>query len=129
MARRKRSTRRGGVRKTARRAYTGLKRRRTRYYAAARRTGRRAKSGGMALMKGKGGEAIKDCSLIVAGDAIGLVAGKQWPKVMGFKTSTALGVGALAWGIMKNRPEPIYLGFGALIPAIHNQMLGVLAKV
>ena len=78
-------------------------------------------------MKGKGGAALKDCSLVVAGDAAGILLQTQYPKVMGFNSSTLLGFGAIAFGAMRNRPEPIYIGFGALYPAIHGQLMGLIA--
>lgn len=125
---RRRSTRAGQRRKTARRAYRGLKRRTRRVrrstYAFARRRSRKAATG---IMRGASGRALRECAWITGGDAMGLAANRWMPSgVMGVSSATAVGAAALAWGIAKNDSKPIYLGFGALYPAIHNQLRGLI---
>jgi hypothetical protein len=67
--------------------------------------------------------AIKECAWITGGGALGTAANRFLPNgFLGQPSSCALGVGALAWGIYKNDPKPIYLGFGALYPRIQQQV-------
>lgn len=126
MARRKRSTRTGQYRKTARRAYTGLKTRarRARSYVRRRRgriTVGRKKNG--AMIKTRSMRALKECAWITGGSAAAMTVTKFVPgSYMGISTPTLLGVGAVAWGIYKNDDKPIYLGFGALYPDIYRKM-------
>jgi len=125
MARRK-STRKGQRRKTARRAYTGLKstRRRRRYGSRRGRVSmarRRTKSTGMVKRRAMG--AIKECAWITGGGALGTAANRFMPAgILGQQSDLVVGAGALAWGIYKNDPKPIYLGFGALYPRIQMQV-------
>ena len=125
----RRSTRRGQVRKTARRAYVGIKRRtrrsRRRVYYAARRRTRRTTRG---LMKGQSGRAVKDCGMIAGGDAAAMLATRfMGPQIAGLDTPTVIGAGLIGWGVYKNKSQPIYAGFGALYPMIHNRMAGLIA--
>jgi hypothetical protein len=41
---------------------------------------------------------------------------------MGMSSSTIVGIGALGYGVWRNDPKGIYLGFGALYPAIYGQL-------
>lgn len=128
MARRT-STRKGMVRRSARRAYEGLGRRtrrpRRRAYRAIRRRGRRVKKG---LIKGRSYDAMRDCGMIVAGDAAALATTRFYgPTIGGFQTPTVLGTALIGWGIYKNDKKPIYAGFGALYPMLHNRMASVIA--
>jgi len=123
MARRKRrSTRKGQIRKTSRRAYTTVVRRRRlgsrrgRVSIARRRTG-------TGLVKARTMGALKECSWITAGSATGLAAQRWMPdRYMGMSSPTLVGIGALGYGVWKNDPKGIYLGFGALYPAIYGQL-------
>lgn len=131
MARRRRSTRKGQTRKTARKAYTGVTRRtraRAAYGRARYATKRRAKSAGMGLIKGRSGKAIMECGWITAGGAAGLLAGKYMAgSYAGMSSDTILGASALAYGVMQNNAKAIYIGFGALYPRIQNQMATMIA--
>lgn len=129
MARRK-STRKNQRRKTARRAYTGLKstRRRRRYGSRRGRVsfGRRTRRS-TGLIKSRSMGALKECAWITGGSAAGLAANRYMPAgVMGYGSDLVFGAGALAWGLYKNDPKPIYLGFGALYPRIYTQLQSVI---
>lgn len=120
----RRSTRRGMVRRTARRAYVRTKRRtrrvRRRASYAVRSRARRSSTG---LMRGASGRAIKECAWITAGGAAGLAVGKWMPtQYMGMSSSTMLGVAALGYGVYKNDAKGIYIGFGALYPTIQRNI-------
>jgi len=125
---RRRSTRKGQRRKSARRAYMGLKktRRRRRYgsrrgrISIARSSARRSKN---AIVKRRAMGAIKECAWITGGGALGIVANRYMPNgIAGFQTDLVVGAGSLAYGIYRNDPKPIYLGFGALYPRIQQQV-------
>ena len=122
----RRSTRRGQRRKTARRAYTGLKRTRRRRGFRSRRgrvtlPRRRTRSTGIVKARAMG--AIKECAWITGGGAMGTAARRFMPAgFMGYSTDLVVGGGALAYGIYKNDPKAIYLGFGALYPRIQSQV-------
>ncbi len=127
MARRKRrSTRAGQTRKTARKAYRGLKttRRRRRFGSRRGRVSLRRKSnGGTKLIKARTMTAVKECSYITAGSAAGLAAQRWMPQgALGLSSPTLFGVGALGYGVWRNDPKGVYLGFGALYPQIYNQL-------
>ena len=128
----RRSTRKGQLRKTSRRAYTFPKqkarrvRRRTTYPRVRARSPRRRSTG---ILKGRSGAALRECAWITGGSAIGMVAPSMLgTKVMGYNTSTVVGAGALAWGMYKNDDKPIYLGFGALYPQIYTYLQKMLVK-
>ena len=118
----------GRVRKTARRAYTGIKRRASsarsyvrRRRGAIRTAPRRRKS--TALVKTRAMGALKECGWFTAGGAAGLLATKYMPgQYASMSSTTILGASALAYGVVKNNPKAIYIGFGALYPRIQNQM-------
>lgn len=125
----RRSTRKGMRRKSARRAYVGLKRRtrrtRRRAYYAVRRRSRRTTRG---LLKGSSGRAVRDCGMIAAGDAAAMVTTRfAGPQIAGLDTPTVVGASLIGWGIYKNKAQPIYAGFGALYPMIHNRMASLIA--
>jgi len=124
MARRKRrSTRKGQIRKTSRRAYTKTRRRRTFGSRRGRVTVGRARSAGRRIVKARTMTAVKECSYITAGSAAGLAAQRWMPGgYMGLQSPTLFGIGALGYGVYKNDPKGIYLGFGALYPAIYGQL-------
>lgn len=125
MARRK-STKKGGVRRTARRAYTGFKttRRRRRYGSRRGRVSmarRRTKSTGIVKARAMG--AIKECAWITGGGALGTAANRFMPAgMLGQSSDLVVGAGALAYGVYRNDPKAIYLGFGALYPRIQSQV-------
>lgn len=125
MARRKRrSTRKGQPRKTARRAYVAKTRRRRTFGSRRGRIAtyarRQTKTG---LVKARTMGALKECSWITAGSAAGLAAQRWMPAgYMGMSSPTLVGIGALGYGVWKNDPKGIYLGFGALYPAIYGQL-------
>lgn len=121
---RRRSTRKGQRRKTARRAYMKTARRRRRYGS---RRGRvsfaRRRTNSKALVKRRAMGAIKECAWITGGGAMGIVANRWMPNgIMGYQTDLVVGAGSLAYGIYRNDPKPIYLGFGALYPRIQQQV-------
>jgi len=127
----RRSTRKGQLRKTSRRAYTFPKqkarrrRRRTTYPRVRARSPRRSTG----LLKGRSGAALKECAWITGGSAVGIMApGMLGAQIMGYPTATVVGAGAMAWGMYKNEDKPIYLGFGALYPQIYTQLQKMLAK-
>jgi len=124
MARRKRrSTRKGQIRKSSRRAYTKTRRRRTFGSRRGRITNyprRQTKTG---LVKARTMGALKECSWITAGSATGLAAQRWMPQgALGLQSPTLVGLGALGYGVWRNDPKGIYLGFGALYPAIYTQL-------
>lgn len=127
MARRK-STRKGQRRKTARPAYfpkQKVTRRRRRRYSYPQATQRRASSRrrSTGIVKARAMGAITECAWITGGGALGTAANRFMPAgFMGYSTDLVVGAGALAWGIYKNDPKPIYLGFGALYPRIQEQV-------
>ncbi len=126
MARRK-STRKGQRRKTARRAYVGLKttRRRRRYGSRRGRVSfRRRTRRSTGLVKARAMGAIKECAWITGGSAGGLLANRYAAGItyMGLSPSTLFGIGGLAYGVARNDPKAIYLGFGALYPRIYTQL-------
>ncbi len=128
MARRRAGTKAGARRRTARRAYRGLARRTRRVrrttYAFARRRTARAATG---IMSGASGRALRECAWITGGGALGIAADRWMPEgVLGMQSSTAVGAAALAWGIAQSDAKPIYLGFGAIYPAIQNQIRGLI---
>lgn len=126
MARRK-STRKGQRRKTARRAYIAVKRRTRRARAYTRRTYAAARRRSTGLIKSRSMGALKECAWITGGSAAGLAANRYMPAgVMGYGSDMVFGAGALAWGLYKNDPKPIYLGFGALYPRIYTQLQSVI---
>ena len=119
---------RGGRRKTARRAYTGLKTRakNARSYVRRRRGAirmapKRRKS--TSLVKTRAMGALKECGWFTAGGAAGLLATKYMPgQYASMSSTTILGASALAYGVAKNNPKAIYIGFGALYPRIQQQV-------
>lgn len=125
MARRK-STRKGQRRKTARRAYVGLKRRTRRARSYTRRTYAAARRRSTGMIKSRSMGALKECAWITGGSAAGLAVNRFMPTVMGYSSDIVVGGGSLAWGIYKNDPKAIYLGFGALYPRIYNQLQSVI---
>ena len=67
--------------------------------------------------------ALKECGWITGGGALGLAANRFMPKgFMGYQSDLLVGAGALAYGVYRNDPKPIYLGFGALYPRIQQQV-------
>jgi len=124
MARRKRrSTRKGQIRKTSRRAYTKTRRRRTFGSRRGRVSLARRRTGTAGLVKARTMGALKECSWITAGSATGLAAQRWMPNgYMGLSSTTLVGIGALGYGVWRNDPKGIYLGFGALYPAIYTQL-------
>jgi len=128
MARRK-STRKGQYRKGSRRAYEGLKktRRRRRYGSRRGRVSfarRRTKSTGLVKRRAMG--ALKECAWVTGGSAVGLAVNRYIPANRFAPNDLVIGGGSLAWGIYKNDPKAIYLGFGALYPRIYNQLQSVI---
>ena len=123
MARRKRrSTRKGQIRKTSRRAYTKTTRRR-RYGSRRGRVsvGRRTRSTG--IVKARAMTALKDIGWMTAGSAAGLAAFRFVPGgYMGLSSPTLFGLGALGYGIWRNDPKGIYVGYGALFPDIYGRL-------
>lgn len=122
---------RGGRRKTARRAYTGLKRRAksARSYVRRRRGAvrlrRSSKSKGTALVKARSMTALKECGWITAGGTAGLLTRKYYTGTMrplGMAPESVLGAAALAYGIGFNKPKAIYMGFGALYPRLQGEL-------
>ncbi|GAI95218.1 unnamed protein product [marine sediment metagenome] len=123
MARRK-STRKGQRRKTAKRAYMKTTRRR-RYGSRRGRVSvarpRRARSTGIVKARAMG--AIKECAWITGGGALGTAANRFMPAgMLGQSSDLVVGAGALAYGVYRNDPKAIYLGFGALYPRIQQQV-------
>ena len=124
MARRKRrSTRKNQPRKTARRAYVAKTRRRRTFGSRRGRVSIARRRPAAGLVKARTMGAIKECSWITAGSAAGLAAQRWMPGgYMGLQSPTLVGIGALGYGVWKNDPKGIYLGFGALYPAIYGQL-------
>ena len=126
MARRK-STKKGGVRKTARRAYTGLKRRGRTVRAYARRRRGRVSIGrryNRRALVGKGSrKALKECGFITAGGALGLLAQRYAQgNVLGLPSDYFGGAAAIAAGVAMDQHKLIYMGFGALYPYLYGRM-------
>jgi len=124
MARRKRrSTRKGQIRKSSRPAYTKTRRRRRFGSRRGRVSIARRRTGGAGLVKARTMGAIKECSYITAGSAAGLATQRWMPQgALGLASPTLFGVGALGYGVWRNDPKGIYLGFGALYPQIYTQL-------
>ena len=126
----RRSTRKGQRRKTARRAYTGLKktRRRRRYGSRRGRVSfRRRSSNSKGLIKRRAMGAVKECAWIAAGSATGLAATRWMPAgAAGMSSSTLFGLGALGYGVWRNDPKGVYLGFGAIYPEIYDRLRSVI---
>jgi len=71
--------------------------------------------------------ALKECGWITAGGAAGLLAGKYMPNTYaGMSSETLLGAGAFAYGVMRNNPKAIYIGFGALYPRLQTEMANLI---
>lgn len=126
----RRSTRKGQMRTTARRAYfPKQKARRRRRAVTFRRVRARSPRRSTGLLKGRSGAALKECAWITGGSAVGIMApGMLGKEIMGYPTATVVGAGAMAWGMYKNDDKPIYLGFGALYPRILFELQKMLAK-
>lgn len=128
---RRRSTRKGQRRKTARRAYTGLatKTRRRRRFGSRRgriSVGRR-RTRSTGIVKARAMGALKEVGWITAGSAAALATVRFMPgEYMGIATPTLLGLGALGYGIWRNDPKGIYIGYGALFPYIHQKLANVI---
>lgn len=122
MARRKRrSTRKGQIRKTSRRAYTKTRRRRFGSRRGRVSVGRRTRSAGIVKARAMG--ALKEVGWITAGSAAGLATVRWMPgKTMGIPNPTLFGLGALGYGVWRNDPKGIYIGYGALFPYIHQKL-------
>jgi hypothetical protein len=125
----RRSTRKGQRRKTRskRRAYTGLatKTRRRRRYGSRRgrisAVSRRPRATGIVKRRAMG--ALKEVGWVTAGSAAGLAAMRFVPGgYMGLSSPTLFGLGALGYGIWRNDPKGIYLGYGALFPEIYGRL-------
>jgi hypothetical protein len=66
---------------------------------------------------------LKEVGYMTAGSAAGLAAQRWMPNgYMGLSSTTLVGIGALGYGVWRNDPKGIYLGFGALYPAIYTQL-------
>lgn len=75
------------------------------------------------MVKARSMKALKECSWITAGSATGLAAQRWMPQgALGLQSPTLVGLGALGYGVWRNDPKGIYLGFGALYPAIYTQL-------
>jgi len=122
----RRSTRKGSARKTARRAYTGLKRRARTARSYVRRRGRVSVGRGTrstGIVKARAMGALREVTWITAGSAAALATVRFMPgQTMGIENTTLLGLGALGYGIWRNDPKGIYIGYGALFPYIHQKL-------
>lgn len=127
MAKRKRSTRTGQFRKTARKAYRGLKRTTRRYRSrrGAIRISRPRRDPGFLRQGSK--TALKDIGWMSAGAAGSAVYANYMPAGMwGLKPQHFFGAALGAYGIYRNDKKFIYAGFGAVMdevkPLINNLM-------
>lgn len=125
------ATKKGGRRKTARRAYVGLKRRArsARSYVRRRRGAirvrRRSRGKGNALVKARSMTALKECGWITAGGTAGLLTRKYYTgsmRPLGLAPEYFLGAAAIGYGIGFNKPKAIYMGFGALYPRLQGEI-------
>jgi len=122
----RRSTRTGMVRRTARRAYSGFSRARTRGSAslsAARDTAIKAATRARKLSKELKDpmEATKNGGMVLAGSALsGFAAGRGWipPTIMDIESDPIIGLALGAAGFALKRKELVYLGTGFLAPYV-----------
>jgi len=123
---RRRSTRRGQLRLTSRRAYQGL-RRRTRSGGRALGKSKEAASRALSRARKLSQElkdpmtAVKNSGMVLAGSAAsGYGASKGWipPTIMNIDSDALVGLGLGAAGFALKKKELVYLGTGFLAPYI-----------